>query len=66
MGANISQFRSREVSCLLRFTPVSYLRAHTSQFGSGGLILYWSRIRKNVTQPQRTDREQRKLLQRPL
>ena len=24
------------------------------QFGSSGLILYWSRVRKNVTQPKRT------------
>ena len=40
--------------------------AHTSQFGDGGFILYWSRIRKNITKPKRTYREQRKQFQRPL
>ena len=53
-----------EVSCLFRFTPAANSGSHTSQFGSGGLILYWSRIRKFVTHRQttenrRTDREQR-------
>ena len=44
-----------KVSCLLRFTPTTNLVAHTSQFGDGGLILCWSRIRKNVThREQRT------------
>ena len=56
-GAHISHFGSNKVSCLLRFTLATNLRAHTSQFGSGGLISYWNRIRKNVTQLQRTDRE---------
>ena len=60
-----------KVSCLLRFTLGTNLVAKTSQFGDSGLILYWSRIRKNVTHTQRTDREQRtdrqrKQLQRPL
>ena len=43
-----------EVSCLLRFTLAANLVAHISQFGHSGLILYWSRIRKNVTNPRRT------------
>ena len=47
-----------EVSYLLRFTLASNLVAHISQFGDGGLILYWSRIRKNVTQREHTHREQ--------
>ena len=38
-----------EVSCLLRFTPAANSVAHTSQFGDGGLILCYSRIRKFVT-----------------
>ena len=54
MGAQTSQFWSSEVSCLLRFTPATNLRAHALQFGSGDLILYWSRIRNTVTQPKRT------------
>ena len=41
-----------EVSCLLRFTPAANLVAHKSKFGYSGVILYWSRIRKFVTQPQ--------------
>ena len=53
------------VSCLLRFTQAANSGAHTLEFGDGILILYWSRIRKNVTNPQRTDR-QRKQLQIPL
>ena len=48
-----------EVSCLLRYTPATNLGAHTSQFGDGGHILYWSRIRKNVTYTQRTEKPQR-------
>ena len=47
-----------KVSCLPRFTPAANSVAHTSQFGDGGLILYWSRIRKNVTHRQ-TDIERR-------
>ena len=47
-----------EVSCLLRITLATNLVANTSQFGDGGLISYWSRIRKFVTQIQRTYREQ--------
>ncbi len=43
-----------KVSCLLRFTSGANSRSHISQFGDGGLILYWSRIRKNVTNPRRT------------
>ena len=50
-----------EVSC-----PSANSGSHTSQFGSGGLILYWSRIRKFVTYRirkkcniQRTDRQRR-------
>ena len=38
-----------EVSCLLRFTLATNSVAHALQFGNGGLILYWSRIRKFVT-----------------
>ena len=68
-----SQLWSGKVSCLLRFTLAAISGAHTSQFGDGGLILYWSRIRKfvtyrirkNVENRQRTDR-QRKQLQRLL
>ena len=48
-GAHTSQFESDTVSCLLRFTPAANLGSHISQFGDGGLILCWSRIRKNVT-----------------
>ena len=68
-----------EESCLLRFTLAANSGSHTSQFGSCGLILYCSRIRKyvtyrirkNATYIQRTyreqkDREQRNQLQRPL
>ena len=48
-----------EVSCLLRFTPAANSGAHTSQFGDGGLILYWSRIRKFITHREQTEnREQ--------
>ena len=43
-----------KVSCLLRFTPAANAVAHISQFGDGGLILCWSRIRKNVTQREHT------------
>ena len=60
---------SVKVSCLLRFTPTTNLVAHTSQFGDGGLILYWSRIKTFVTHTQRTDRttdRQIIQLQRPL
>ena len=46
-----------EVSCLLRFTPATNSVAHTSQYGDGGLILCWSRIRKFATYIQRTHRE---------
>ena len=58
-----------EVSCLFRFTLAANSLAHTSQFGDGGPILYYSRIRKyvtyrirkNVTYIQRTEnREQTK------
>ena len=51
-----------EVSCLLRFTPTTNLVAHTSQFGDGGLILCWSRIRKFVTYIQRTYRQTEKAI----
>ena len=59
-----------EVSCLLRFTLATISVAHTSQFGDGGLIIYWSRIRKFVKyriryKGEHTDR-QKKQLQRPL
>ena len=37
------------VSCVLKFTLAANSRAQTSQFGSGGLISYCSRIRKNIT-----------------
>ena len=49
-----------EISCLLRFTLAANLVAHTSQFGDDGLILYWSRIRKNVTHTQRINRKKLK------
>ena len=38
------------VSCHLKFTPGTNSGSHTLQFGSGGHILYCSRIRKNVTE----------------
>ena len=45
-----------EVSCLLRFTSAANSEAQISQFRDGGLILCWSRIRKNVThREQRTE-----------
>ena len=50
LGVNLgAQFGSGKLLCLLIFTPATNSRAHTSQFGSSGLILCWSRIRKNVT-----------------
>ena len=63
-----------EVTCHLKFTLGANSGSHTSQFGSGGHILYCSRIRKklkyriikNVTYREQTDREQRNQLQRPL
>ena len=51
-----------EISCLLRFTPAANSVAHTSQFVDGGLILYWSRIRKFVTYIQRTYRQTEKAI----
>ena len=45
-----------EVSCLLRFTLAVNSVAHTSKFGDSSHILYWSRIRKNVTHIQRTEK----------
>ena len=51
-----------KVSCLLRFTPTTNLVAHTSQFGDGGLILCWSRIRKFVTYIQRIYRQTEKAI----
>ena len=59
--AHTSQLWSGEVLCLHRFTLTTNSRAHTSQFGDGGLILYWGRIRKNVTNPERTDRQRKQL-----
>ena len=47
-----------EISCVLRFTLAANYGAHTLQFGDGGLILCLSRIRKFVTYPRRTHREQ--------
>ena len=44
-----------KVSCLLGFTPTTNSVAHTSQFGDGGLILCWSRIRKFVTYREPTE-----------
>ena len=46
-----------KLSCLLRLTLAANLVAHTSQLRDGGLILCWSRIRKFVTYPRRTQRE---------
>ena len=59
LGAHTSQFGSGEVSCLLRFTLGANSGSQISQFYDGGLILYWSRIRKNVTHTQRTENRQR-------
>ena len=44
-----------EVSCLLRFTLAANLVAHILQFSDSNLILYWSKIRKNVTHREHTD-----------
>ena len=45
-----------KVSYLFRLTLAANLVAHTLKFGDGGLILCWSRIRKNVThREQRTE-----------
>ena len=54
-----------EVSCLLRFTPVTNSIAHTSQLRDDGLILCWRRIRIFVIQPA-TENRQRFKSQGPL
>ena len=46
-----------EVSCLLKFTQGTNSGSHTSQLGSGGHILYCSKIRKKVTENRQTDRQ---------
>ena len=51
-----------KVSCILRFTPATNSGAHISQFRDGGLILYWSRIRKNVIYREHTDRQTEKAI----
>ena len=51
-----------KVSCLLRFIPATNSVAHISQFGDGGLILCWSRIRKFVTYIQRIYRQTEKAI----
>ena len=49
MGARPKEIHQSSGSKGSRFTPAANSRAHTSQFGSSGLIIYWSRIRKFVT-----------------
>ena len=42
------------------------MRAHTSQFGSGSLILYWSRIRKFLTYRIRKNVTYREQTEKPI
>ena len=55
------------VSCVLKFTLAANSGAQTSQFGSGGLISYCSRIRKNITYRIRKNvTENRQRIEKPI